>query len=870
MRGFFSREDIQNKAVKHIEKDECNCLDCGLHRKCRSPKMKVHGDGKLNTLLLAEAPGKNEDKYNEQLVGQTGDFLRMCLLKFGFQLKRDFFRLNAVNCRPMNKDRTANRTPTSHEIECCRPMVFKTIQDLDPKFVILFGAAAVESMLGQLFDKMTIGRWRGTKIPDQTLKRWLMPLYHPSYPNRNQRDRNLNEFFNHDLKHTLNHIRLNLEEDFPIYDNGKSSVVVLTDFDSIISVLDRINTEENIIHIDYETSGLKPYIPGHKIASLAITLADKVYSMPFEYASFFTNKQRLLIKRGLRKIWKNENIRKVAHNAKFEHIWTTNILKVQPANWHWCTLQGAHIQDNRQGWSGLKFQTYINFGYRPWGNSVDAYLKSSDGKFNKIDQCPLDDLLLYGGLDVYWTRQLYLRQADFYSQSENSGLRNAFNLFNEGSIVLAEIQDNGVNVDEEYCHSEQIRYQKRIEVIERNIYTSEEAKLFKNSTGRDFAIRDKDFSDDDLRILFYNLLQYKSSKKTESRQAASVDEGTLRHFDNKIADLILKRRKFRKIEGTYLSQFIRETYYGKMNPFFNLIIPVSYRGSSSDPNFQNIPKRDKEAKKATRRAIIPSSGNQLLESDFSGIEVCINACYNHDPTLIANITNPKNDMHRDSAADIWNIAPKDVSKDLRFYAKNQWVFPQFYGSWYFQCAQNLWRTAIKENLTTNNGQRAIEIAYSKGITTFEAFVDHCAEVERKFWEERFKVYNQWKTDIQTLYQKQGYLETFLGFRFNNYMGRNELTNYPAQGTAFHILLWTLINVHKELKAQKMKSKIIGQIHDSMITDAVPKEVKAVIEIIDYWGTVKTRENFDWITVPLKIDHELTDINESWYTKKEMK
>jgi DNA polymerase-1 len=349
-----------------------------------------------------------------------------------------------------------------------------------------------------------------------------------------------------------------------------------------------------------------------------------------------------------------------------------------------------------------------------------------------------------------------------------------------------------------------------------------------------------------------------------------VDEETLRDFDSEVATLILKRRKFRKIEGTYLSQFIRETYYGIMYPFYDLIVPVSYRGSSHDPNFQNIPKRDEQAKKATRRAIIPSPGNKLLESDFSGIEVCINACYNHDPTLIADVTDPNQDMHRDSAADIWGIPTKEVHKKLRFYAKNQWVFPQFYGSWYIQCAKNLWRTAKVDKLETNSGKRVIDIMASKGITELAQFEEHCKEVEKTFWQKRFKVYANWKNSIQRVYQQQGYIETYLGFRFSTYMTRNEVTNYPAQGTAFHILLWTLINVNRELKRERMESKIIGQIHDSMITDHPPHETEKLIKIIDYWGTKKTRETFDWITVPLKIDHELTDIDSSWYLKKEVK
>ena len=102
------------------------------------------------------------------------------------------------------------------------------------------------------------------------------------------------------------------------------------------------------------------------------------------------------------------------------------------------------------------------------------------------------------------------------------------------------------------------------------------------------------------------------------------------------------------------------------------------------------------------------------------------------------------------------------------------------------------------------------------------------------------------------------------------MSKNECTNYPAQGTAFHILLWTLIQVQKEIERRSLKSKMIGQIHDSMVIDAIPDEVSQLVKIIDYYGTKKTRETFKWITVPLKIDHEVSPVDGSWYDKKEVK
>ena len=520
MEGFFTREQLKKVASVHIDKTETDCLRCGLYAKCDSPKMKYHGEGLLKCLLLAEAPGAQEDKYNTQLIGPTGDFLKKKLLIKGFHLKRDFYRINAVNCRPFNPKDKTNRTPSPKEIECCRPSVMKTIEELQPKFIWLMGQIAVQSILGEDFDSTAIGQWRGTLIPDQELRTWLMPLYHPSYPNRDTKNANLQAFYDHDLARALNHMQQHMNKDFPIYEDGQSEVDIVYDYNQILSLLESINNDENLVVVDYETTGLKPYIPGHRIATVSLSYKDRAIAFPYEYGSFFAQQQRLRIKRGLRRIWKNANIRKVAHNAKFEHIWTKKILDCEPVNWYWCTMQGAHIQDNRQKWSALKFQTYINFGQKTWSGDVDGYLKGFP--FNKIDQAPLDKLLLYNGLDVHWTKQLLEKQELFYEK--NPKLKKAFDLFNEGSIVLGDVQSNGVPVDEEYCYAERKRYQRRIDVIERSIYTSNEAQLFKERTGKDFGIKDKDFSDNDLRILFYDILGYTSEKTTEKGEVKSVDE----------------------------------------------------------------------------------------------------------------------------------------------------------------------------------------------------------------------------------------------------------------------------------------------------------------------------------------------------------
>jgi DNA polymerase-1 len=308
-----------------------------------------------------------------------------------------------------------------------------------------------------------------------------------------------------------------------------------------------------------------------------------------------------------------------------------------------------------------------------------------------------------------------------------------------------------------------------------------------------------------------------------------------------------------------------------MHPFYNLNVAISHRSSSDSPNFQNIPKRDADAQKSTRQAIKPSPGFKLLDWDFSGIEVCMAACVSKDISLIKYVTTPGTDMHRDSAADIWMLPPEEVEFWIRFYAKNQWVFPEFYGSWYKECAKNLWQICVLHlKLKTNSGLTLRRHLYNKGLKTLEDFEEHCKSVEKIFWYERFNGYRIWKIRINEEYRRKGYIDTDMGFRYSGYMDEKQVANYPIQGPAFHCLLWTLKEVGKIRKKEGWKTKAIGQIHDSGLNDLAPEEEKHVIQTINEIGTKKLREINPWITVPLSIEFKISKIDGNWFEMEDVK
>ena len=864
-KGFFTDKEIEKGTQRFVDLDDTgpNCNKCGMYKHVKSPKMKYTGEGKLNALIIGEAPGGEEDQLGKQFVkhAQAGGYLWDALSLHNLDVDRDFWKVNAVNCRPVkySGQRISNRTPDKAELINCRPIVEQTIRELNPKFILLMGTQAIASFYLGHFKQTAVSRWRGLCIPDQRYSAWVLPLFHPSYITRDSNNKNLISQYARDIANAVHHIQT--KKDFPIIDYD-SRINCLYEYEEIIRFLDWvIQHPPEHMEFDYETTGLKPFQPGHKIVSISMCFdSGEAVSFPLQYQNYFKRSEIAQIKRRIRTILTHQDIKKHAHNIQFEDVWTSEMLGVSVENWHWDSMIAAHIIDNRSKFTGLKFQTYVNFGYYPYDGPVGKYIKGFP--FNKMDDCPLEDLLHYGGLDALFGRMLYEPQKE---QIEKEDLTYPYDFFHQGTLVLGDIQRSGICTDEEY-YNEQANKEgtgiiDRIIVdLFKTLLGGKDAAKFKEVTGKDIDLE----SPKDLGILIYDILNY--PKILTAKGNPSVDEKALNRIDLYFVKDLLRLRKMIKVKGTYLSQFKRFSYDGMMHPSYGLNIPISYRGSSYDPNFQNIPKRDDFSKKTCRKGIKPRPGRGLLSSDFSGIEVGISACYNKDPQLIKYISDPSTDMHRDAASDIWMLPKKEVTKKIRYSGKNGWVFPQFYGSYYGTCAPDLWDNYL--DLETDAGDTLEKHLARKGIQNVQAFTEHCKKVEKKFWGSRFKVYAKWKEDINKEYRKNGFITSYLGFKYQGYMTQNECTNYQTQGTAFHMLLWSLMKVNNHAIDEGWESFLVGQIHDDMIHDYTEEELPQIIETINYYGTEEIRDRFKWIIVPLSIEHEVSGIDGNWAEMEE--
>lgn len=381
--GFFTPSSMVSKEPKKIGLPRCG--ECGLSKKCYSPRMQPTGEGKKKILFVAEAPGENEDRQGIQLIGKSGQLLRQCLDEIGEDLD-DCWKTNCIICRPPE-----NKTTDTH-VECCRPNLLNTIKELQPHIIILLGKRATESLLPMEWKKdrkFSITRWRGWTIPSALHNAWICPTYHPSYVMRMEKEPILKDIFKKDLEAAFKLEKKSV--DCSDLEQWKSSIELIRKPREVRLFLRDLSNKKGILAFDYESTGLKPERDKQRIVSCSFCLDGKE-----TWAMMIDEKAH----KSLSKVLRNPELKKVASNLKFEERWTLIKLGHPVAGWYHDTMLMAHILDNRRGVTSVKFLAYIYFGIGNYDSHIQPYLESEyTNGINQIHLIDEEELLIYNGLD---------------------------------------------------------------------------------------------------------------------------------------------------------------------------------------------------------------------------------------------------------------------------------------------------------------------------------------------------------------------------------------------------------------------------------------------------------------------------------------
>ena len=869
--GFFNLGPMPVTEKRKAPTKLSGCDACGLDRSGQTAAFK--GNLKSGVLILGDYPAARETS-SEIFTGAA--YHHFWDTEGTRGLPRDWKKAAAfgyaVQCPCPDKDAGTARSL------CCKARLDALIKEMSPKVIICLGPVSTQALIwDRLAGRITNIKatdFIGKCIPDRTYNCWICPTYGVDFLSWQKDDGCPEMYFRQHLRRALSLVEVPLPK---IPDQVKTT----TDPREAASLIDEALREAEPapgasapdVAIDYETTGLKPHRDGHRIvaASLAWRSKGEYKAIGFKWDPDCPE----LVDAWKRVLYNGPGL--IAHKADFEACWSRfrsglgSTRSPWPTNWSWDTCLAAHVIDNNQK-VGLKFHTYCELGVLGYDAAADRWLSSfmpgenpdSCNAYNLLKSrvgVPWGEIAYYCGLDSLYTIYLRDRQEPMLDPDQ----MRAFEFFMEGMLALAKVQSNGLPIDMNKVNGLKAMMTEKFEAARKRVMDSREAAAYEKAKG----MRLNPDSNKQLVTLLYDILKYSDKDGRDAREA------TLSKIGGEFCRAILEMRHWSKMRDTFLDGYIREAVFDEptgqwlIRPFFNLAAgaggdgdagPRTYRSSADSPNFQNIPKRDKEMKKLLRSLFVAPPGFRFAEYDYKSLEVMVSASYHHDPQMIHYLQNPESDMHRDTAADMYMKRPEDITKEERSSIKSGYVFSSFYGASYRSCAVGMWN---------NMPQTAKDWLAKKGIRTLDQFTNHVKKADDIFWNKRFAVYNKWRRKEWQRYQDYGYVQSYTGFRCFGPMGYTEATNRCIQGSAFHILLRALIWNVADFEEMGLASVIVGQIHDALVVLEAEDESEKVRGTIYKNGVQRVSQVFPWICVPLVIEGEASEVGGTWAEMKEV-
>ena len=367
------------------------------------------------------------------------------------------------------------------------------------------------------------------------------------------------------------------------------------------------------------------------------------------------------------------------------------------------------------------------------------------------------------------------------------------------SFVLYRMEKEGFRVDTAYLRKLGEEYSGEIDTLRKQVIDAcGQGEFNVNSTQQ-------------LGDVLFEKLKLPHGKKTSRGYSTSVEvlEG-LRWEAPQIIEPLLRYRKLTKLNGTYVEGMLPLVdRNGRIHSTFDQAVTATGRLSSSEPNLQNIPVRTEEGREL-RKVFIPREGWILLDADYSQIELRLMAHFSGDPAMLDAFRKGE-DIHARTASEIFDVPPEWVTPELRSRAKAV-NFGLIYGISSFGLSRNT------------------------GVSRYEA---------QDFIEKYFQKYPRIKNYMDQAVEdgrRKGYAETLLGRRrylpelrspkaMVREFGKRAAMNTPIQGTAADLIKLAMVRVDEALRRERMKSRLILQVHDELLLECPPEEADRAAEIL---------------------------------------
>jgi DNA polymerase-1 len=511
--------------------------------------------------------------------------------------------------------------------------------------------------------------------------------------------------------------------------------------------------------------------------------------------------------------FENENIEKIGQNLKYD-------LKI--LSHYGIAIKGklfdtmiAHYlinPDMRHNMDVLS-ETYLKYSPK----SIEDLIGKKGKNQLSMRDVALEDIKEYAAEDADVTFQLKQNFSPILDKAETK------KLFNEIEIplipVLAAMELEGINLDVPFLKQMSVEMAKESAVLEQKIY---------ETAGEKFNLASpKQLGD----ILFDKLkIGGTKQKKTKTGQYATGEE-VLSYLANEhqIVKDILEWRQMVKLQSTYIDALPNQVdnKTGRVHTDYMQTVAATGRLSSNNPNLQNIPIRT-ERGRLIRKAFIARDENYLvLSADYSQIELRIIAALSGEENMIKAFQN-KEDIHRSTAAKVFNVPLEEVTKEQRSNAKTV-NFGIIYGVSAFGLS----------NQTSLSRKESAELidAYYSTYPKLKSYMSNQVDFAREHGY------------VQTVLGRRRYLKDInsANIMVKSAAERNAV-NAPIQGSAADIIKIAMINIHKKLTSENWKSKMLLQVHDELVFDVHISELETIKPIIKY-----EMENAFKMNVPLEVE-----------------
>lgn len=448
-----------------------------------------------------------------------------------------------------------------------------------------------------------------------------------------------------------------------------------------------------------------------------------------------------------------------------------------------------------------------------------------------LQKQPLDEALSAGKEEAYRllarnTRAAYLAKDVLTRRLEKEGMLSLFqNVEMPLAFVLYEMEQTGIHINKQELFHYGARLRESIETLETEIYAM---------AGETFNIN----SPKQLGVILFEKLKMPGGKKTKTGYSTSAEVLEKIKSEDPIVEKILEYRTLTKLKSTYadgLDAFIEED--GRIHTKFQQTVTATGRLSSAEPNLQNIPVRI-ELGRQIRKMFTPKEGCVFVDADYSQIELRILAHMSGDSSLI-QAYREEQDIHRMTASKVFHIPFDEVTPAQRSNAKAV-NFGIVYGISSFGLGQDL-------NISRKEAEEYIN-QYFATYPGIKNYLDGLVEEAKS------------AGSVSTLYGRKRPVPEISSSNFmQRNFGERIAMNTPIQGTAADIMKIAMLRVDAALKKQKLKAKILLQIHDELLLEAPVEEAECVAQLLKTEMMAAAE-----LSVPLSVE---VKTGENWYETK---